>query len=363
MEGFVINSKAFISDEGKYLSIKLSYEGILLKFRKKSIIAELILWMLDHESVDYPENITIRELRELISLRLIIPNRFSLCVEQGVTSEARSYSDFNITNFESISLGMVIIGSAVDYAQVGDRTSFVGPKEIRRYLRNSIQDAGNVAWFTSDSLVTYGLRVAYCMYLCHLKNSFPIVLGGDHSITKFCFQEVVNNCNSSIGLIHFDAHNDFGDTESESNLDNLMHSNVIAHISQMDCEFIAQIGLRKNQIISVNKPSSCPVYQLQDSESSRFSKYVGNIIQKHPKVPVYLSVDIDCLDPEIADEVAAPLKGGINGEQLVDMVRNIFERFNVVGMDIVEVCNSNSGVNNAAKIAARIIEAIDERFH
>lgn len=358
----MINNKALFSDEAEHLSVKLPYEGLLLKPQKQSSIARLLLWLLNEGSGEFPKEITFQELRILICLRLIIPKRFSLCAQLGITSEARSYENLKVTNFQEIKSGVVLIGSAVDYAQVGDRSSFVGPKEIRKYVRSSIQDVGNVAWFTSDSIDTYGLRVAYCMYLCYLKNSLPIVLGGDHSITKFCFREVVINYGSSIGLIHFDAHNDLGDTESENNLGNLMHSNVIAHVSQKDCEFVAQIGLRRNQMIS-RSPIPPPLYQLQDSECGGSSEYLADVSQKHPNKPVYISVDIDCLDPKVAGEVAAPLEGGIDADQLIMMIRQVFSKFNVIGMDLVEVCGASSGDNNAAKVAARIIEVVDDRFH
>lgn len=317
-----------------------------------------------NENVDsgYPSEITVDEIQLLISLRLLVPKRFSACIDQGITSEARSYSDVKITRFEEIQPGLALIGSAVDYAQVGDRSSFVGPKEIRKYLDGLAQDIGNVAWFTSDNIETYGARVSYCMYLCRIMKSFPIVIGGDHSITKFCFREVTYSCNTEIGLIHFDAHNDLGDIKSENNLDNLMHSNVISHISEMPCSFIAQVGVRDSQLLKGNQSIDTPLYQLQDSLCEEYIDFLDNVENIHANTPIYLSIDIDCLNPTFAREVAAPLGGGISDELLVNMVDYIFRRFDVVGMDIVEVCGSETKENNAAKSAARVIEVVNERF-
>lgn len=356
-EGFVVNPTAlFMSAENNLEVIDLPYEGLRLRLFSNTTAKTLVDRLRRS-----PSNLTLEEISSptiwrLFTTRAILPARFENVVKYGLTSEARAYTSWKNVDFEELKPQPVIIGSAVDFAQVGERTSFVGPLLIRKSLSKNIQDIGNVHWLPIDSIENYGNRLSYCIWLCKLQNSLPIILGGDHSLTKYSFEEHKRYINGNIGLIHIDAHNDLG-VFNLNNPDPLMHSNVIAHIAHSGCDFIAQAGLRHQQIIDKNSIFSTPLYQLSDQNSViDFKMYIERIFNIHPNTPVYLSIDIDCIDPSIAPEVTTPLKGGLKESSLITMISMVFSQFKVEGIDLVEVASTNTDTNRAADIAARVVD-------
>jgi arginase family enzyme len=71
----------------------------------------------------------------------------------------------------------------------------------------TVRDLGNVAFTPGERNETVGLRIRRIVELALQQSSVPIVLGGDHSITWFVLQAIVDR-HGPVGLIHFDAHAD-----------------------------------------------------------------------------------------------------------------------------------------------------------
>ena len=70
---------------------------------------------------------------------------------------------------------------------------------------------------------------------------------------------------------------------------------------------------------------------------------------------VYLSIDLDCIDPGIAPGVSVPAPGGLTPLELIFLVKKACQNLNVVGLDIVELTPDFDLNNNTANIAARIL--------
>lgn len=77
------------------------------------------------------------------------------------------------------------------------------------------------------------------------KNIIPITIGGDHSITLPCIEGIIKS-KGKIGIIHFDAHNDFSPDKLNECRENVHHSNFLDILLPSDnVEHILQIGIRQ----------------------------------------------------------------------------------------------------------------------
>ncbi|MFZ0740184.1 MAG: arginase family protein, partial [Nitrososphaeraceae archaeon] len=70
---------------------------------------------------------------------------------------------------------------------------------------------------------------------------------------------------------------------------------------------------------------------------------------------VYLSIDLDCMDPGVAPGVSVPAPGGLFPLDLIYMIKKISENLQVLGMDIVELCPDYDFNQNTANHASRIL--------
>ena len=74
---------------------------------------------------------------------------------------------------------------------------------------------------------------------------------------------------------------------------------------------------------------------------------------------VYISIDLDCIDPTIAPGVSVPTSAGLMPLELIFLVKKICSNLHVSGLDLVELCPDYDLNNNSANIGARILmEAI-----
>src|SRR4029079_1864427 len=88
---------------------------------------------------------------------------------------------------------------------------------------------------------------------------------------------------------------------------------------------------------------------------SGINTIVKRIISKCASTKVYLSVDLDCMDPGVAPGVSVPAPGGLFPLDLIYIIKKVSENLQIVGMDIVELCPDYDLNQNTANHAARIL--------
>jgi arginase family enzyme len=360
---FILNPSAFFEEDSSgRIRVRLPYEGLEVTFGT-TIIDLLTIFSkpqyFPHKSFTEEQN---KCVYKLINLRLIIPNRLVGVLKSGITSNARVSLVENSISFHDLDLGVAIIGSAVDFAQISPNTSFLGPQSIRFELKKyePIQDIGNIAWFPEDGLMKYGERLSYAVTLCISNLIIPIVLGGDHSLSFFTIKAAKNHFQNGVGIIHFDAHNDFGEYMGVGVYDSpITHANVFAHIAtKLNLPFIVQIGLRKSQLLTTQKMGQCSIYQLEDSKIDLLDEILDRVVKEHNIKTIYLSIDVDCINPKYCSEVTTPLEGGISPDSLINAIFTVGKYFEIVSADIVEVCGVFAETNNAAKLAGLLVDKI-----
>jgi agmatinase len=157
-----------------------------------------------------------------------------------------------------------------------------------------------------------------------------LVLGGDHFVTYPVLRAYAAKF-GPLSLVHFDAHSDTW-SEKTKRLD---HGTMFYHAAReglVDDARSVQIGLRTTNDEPMN-------FNILDSRwvHSKGNEAVADEVRRIVgDKPVYLTFDIDCLDPSYAPGTGTPVCGGLSSHQALEIVRGI-EGINLVGMDIVEV--------------------------
>lgn len=194
----------------------------------------------------------------------------------------------------------------------------------------------------------------------------PLVLGGDHSITLPSATAVADHHGrGKVGIIHFDAHAD----TAEDNWGVLLgHGTPMRRLIESGAyagKNFVQIGLRgywpPPRIIDWMKEQGMRWHLMREIEERGFDTVLGDAIAEALDGPefVYLSVDIDVLDPAYAPGTGTPEPGGITSAELLRAVRRIAQDMELVGMDVVEVAPAYDSAEITAAVANRVVlEAI-----
>ena len=154
--------------------------------------------------------------------------------------------------------------------------------------------------------------------------SAPLILGGDHSIT-YPAVKAMSKHYKGLGILHFDAHSDMYD---EFEGDRLSHACPFARIMEEGAVTkLVQIGIRTltTHLREQAARFGAEVHEMKDWTGTEHISFDG---------PVYISVDIDALDPAFAPAVSHREPGGLSTRQLIDVIQRFEGR--AVGADLVE---------------------------
>ena len=173
----------------------------------------------------------------------------------------------------------------------------------------------------------------------------PIILGGDHSITLPAATAVADAWGrGKVGIIHFDAHADTGPDSFGGTL--IAHGSPMRRLIEsgaVPAKNFVQIGLRgywpPEEVWQWMEDQGMRWHLMTEIDERGFDTVIEQAINEALDGPeyIYLSVDIDVLDPGFAPGTGTPEPGGILPSQLLRSMRNIVSRVNVVAMDLVEV--------------------------
>ncbi|MEP7272584.1 MAG: agmatinase [Acidobacteriota bacterium] len=174
----------------------------------------------------------------------------------------------------------------------------------------------------------------------------PVCLGGDHSITH----PIIRTFNKRFGklsILHFDAHSDIYD-EFEGN--RYSHACPFARIMEEGLvDRLVQVGIRTiggHQREQVER-FGVEVIEMRDWQDGAVFEFDS---------PLYISFDIDALDPAFAPGVSHPEPGGLSTRQAIETIQAV--KANVVGADIVEYNPRMDTLNLTAMVCAKLIKEI-----
>jgi agmatinase len=196
--------------------------------------------------------------------------------------------------------------------------------------------------------------------------AIPIVFGGDHSITWPSASAVAEvRRPGSIGIVHFDAH---ADTAPDSFGQLAGHGSPMRRLIESGAVLgknFVQVGLRGYwpplSVLEWMREQGMRWHLMTEIEARGAEAVVDDAIAEALDGPdaIYLSVDIDVVDPGSAPGTGTPEPGGLIPRELLRAVRRIVGKVELAGMDIVEVSPPYDWAESTAMIANRCaLEAI-----
>ena len=251
-----------------------------------------------------------------------------------------------------------LIGVPYDASSSFLRGSAAAPPLIRQALHSpagnnytergadlsQLADAGDLA-VTDDAanarvMIQAGIELS-------LRNGFaPIALGGDHSIT-YPIMRAIARVHPGVAILHIDAH---GDLYDEFDGDRFSHACPFARIMEEGlCERLVQVGIRT---LTPRQRDQIRKFGVDTIEMQHFAGGARPSISG----PVYVSIDLDGLDPAFAPGVSHREPGGLSVRDVLTMIHGLGGP--IVGADIVEFNPSQDLGGVTAPVAAKIVREI-----
>ncbi|MDH3656786.1 MAG: arginase family protein [Nitrosopumilus sp.] len=183
-------------------------------------------------------------------------------------------------------------------------------------------------------------------------SKIPISIGGDHSITRQIINTIAKR-HGKISLVYFDAHPDF-----VSSTTNYYGSVVNDVLSNIEISSSVQIGIRTPELEELDniKKYNLKVITPFDIREQGIKQVTNSVLSKLGD-KVYISFDMDCVDPAYAPGVSVPVPLGLNSTDAVYLLKEIAKR-GIVGMDVMEVCPSFDVKDRTSHLASRIISEV-----
>ena len=186
--------------------------------------------------------------------------------------------------------------------------------------------------------------------------ALPVTLGGDHSITEPCIG-AISERRGAVGLIHFDTHTDTGREVFGVERSHGTPMFRLVEAGAVDGARYAQIGLRGYwpgpEEFAWQEGRGIAAFFMHDVRELGIREVVERALAHAGDGLVYLTVDVDVLDPAFAPGTGTPEPGGMTSVDLLWAVRTIAERVELAGADVVEVLPTAIG---SADITALVAE-------
>ena len=277
-------------------------------------------------------------------------------IEKAAWAGLPSFADLPYTEdpAELEGVDVAIVGAPFDEL-VSDRPGArFGPRAIRTaaptssyHLEESIDwseelrvvDYGDAPIVPTDSEASLGAIEATVREVAGA-GALPLVLGGDHSITWANVRGCVEEGAGPVGLLHFDAHTD---TAAELYGQQRSHGTPMYHLVNegiVDPRRYVQVGLRgwwpEERELAWQERQGITSFLMQEVLESGIQSVMETALASLRSGPVFLTVDVDVLDPAFAPGTGTPEPGGMSSADLLWACRAAAKELELVGADVVE---------------------------
>jgi guanidinopropionase len=251
-------------------------------------------------------------------------------------------------------LDISLVGVPFDVGVTNRSGARHGPREIRNQSRlvglynyrsrttpfaaNRVADVGDVHFST-----VYNLEEAIRdieIFFANIASAgiVPITAGGDHSITYPILKAIGEHRKEKIGLIHFDAHCDTSPPFHGSGFQHGCPMRNAVEAGVVDPSRSIQVGIRGTAELLWQFSYDCRmrVIHIEEFYKLGWRRVLSEIRERAGEGPVYVSFDIDCLDPAFAPGTGTPVVGGMTSFEALQLLHGL-KGLNVIGGDVVEV--------------------------
>jgi agmatinase len=186
------------------------------------------------------------------------------------------------------------------------------------------------------------------------RNKFPLILGGEHSITPGSIKPFTKKY-SELTVLHFDAH---ADLREEYNGEKFSHACAIKRCLDFKNVQVVSLGIRNLSAPEMkfynNNKKRVKIFWAKDKHRWDLKKIINMILNKN----VYITFDVDCFDFSIMPATGTPEPGGLLWEDVIPIIKAACKNSNIVGVDINELApikNFDSYNFLIAKLAYKIL--------
>ena len=221
-----------------------------------------------------------------------------------------------------------------------------------------VVDFGDAAVVPADPATTHA-QIELTVGQAVAAGAIPVVLGGDHSITEPNVRAVAAR-HGPVGLVHFDTHTDTGAEVFGVEVSHGTPMYRLVRDGHVAGKRYVQIGLRGywpgEAEFSWQREHGITSFFMHDVRDLGIREVVERTVATVGGGPVFLTVDVDVLDPSVAPGTGTPEPGGMSSVDLLWACRELAQRLEIVGMDVVEVIPTAVGsADVTALVADRIV--------
>ena len=189
------------------------------------------------------------------------------------------------------------------------------------------------------------------------QNCIPLTLGGDHSIVLPILRALKVR-HGPVGLIHIDAHSDTNDTMFGEAVTHGTPFRRAVEEGLLDGSRVAQIGLRGSGYTAEDfdwpRQQGFRVVEAHECWHQSLTPLMKEIRDQQGAGPVYISFDIDGLDPAFAPGTGTPEVGGLTSAQGLEIIRGC-QGLDIIGADLVEVSPPYDPSGNTSLLGANLL--------
>ena len=183
------------------------------------------------------------------------------------------------------------------------------------------------------------------------EGKFPVVIGGNHTVSIGSVKAAASKYDN-LSVLQLDAH---ADLRQEYEGSPLNHACVMARA--MEYAHTVQVGIRSMSADEIKPAEKTSIWFAHDLyyDKSLYSSALESL-----KENVYITFDLDVLDPSLMPSTGTPEPGGPDYYELMHFLRKVAEKRNIVGFDVVELCPSPKKMPDfvAAKIVYQLLSYI-----
>lgn len=182
----------------------------------------------------------------------------------------------------------------------------------------------------------------------------PMILGGDHTIALATLR-AINREHGPVALVHFDAHLDTWGPYFNTPVTHGTPFRVAIEEGLLLKEHSAHVGIRGSLYsaddLADDEELGFTIVHAREFHTTPFLDIIDRVSKRVGDAPLYISIDIDVLDPAHAPGTGTPEAGGLTSRELLELLRGLRDK-NLVGADVVEVSPAYDHASVTAVAAA-----------